>query len=292
MPAPYDERVPDVTRDHRTFTDARGVVIHYYVWAAAQPRAVVQLAHGLGEHALRYEWTAQRLVAAGYTVVADDHRGHGATGMEQYGGDASRLGRLGPGGLRATMSGISQLTGIIRDEHPELPIVLLGHSWGSLMAQHLVNVDPEPYAAVVLTGTAFRTLRHMNSGDLNRLHKHLGTTGNEWLSRDPEVAAAFAADPLTFYADVPKLFGYVDALRLLGRPRRMTKDLPVLIMIGAEDSLGGEASVRLLEAAYRGKAKLSDVTTVVYPEARHEVFNELNRDEVVDDLIEWVDARL
>jgi alpha-beta hydrolase superfamily lysophospholipase len=285
--------VPEaVPRDHRQFTDAQGVVIHYYVWSAPSPRAVVQLAHGLGEHALRYEWTAQQLVAAGFTVVADDHRGHGATGMGQYDGDTSRLGRLGPGGVRAAMAAIVQLTGIIRDGHPQLPIVLLGHSWGSVMAQHIANADSAPYAALVLTGTAFRTLRHMRSSNLNRLHKHLGTTGNEWLSRDPQVAAAFAADPLTFYANAQKLFGIRDGLRLLGRPKRMTKDIPVLIAIGAEDSLGGEASVRLLESAYRGRGGLTDVTTVVYPEARHEIFNELNRDEVVADLVQWLDARL
>jgi alpha-beta hydrolase superfamily lysophospholipase len=292
MPAPYDERVPDVTRDHRTFTDARGVVIHYYVWSAEEPKAVVQLAHGLGEHALRYERTAQRLVEAGYTVVADDHRGHGATGMQQHDGDTTRLGRLGPGGLRATVAAIEQLTGIIRMDRPGLPIVLLGHSWGSLMAQWIVDRDARPYAALVLTGTAYRTLRHMNSGDLSKRHRHLGDTGHEWLSRDPLVAQAFADDPLTFKAEAAKLFGYIDGLRLLGRPRRMTATLPVLIMIGGEDTLGGEASVRMLERAYRERSGLIDVTTTVYPEARHEVFNELNRDEVVDDLVRWLDARL
>ena len=75
-------------RDERTFVDADGVTIHFYVWRAGKPRGLVQIAHGLGEYATRYEDLAQDLVNAGFTVYADDHRGHGATGMEQWGGDA------------------------------------------------------------------------------------------------------------------------------------------------------------------------------------------------------------
>ena len=122
-------------RDHRTFVDAQGVTIHYYVWAPGRPKAVVQLAHGVGEHALRYELLAQELVNAGYAVYADDHRGHGATGVEMTDGDSSKMGRLGPGGLRATVQDLRDLTAIIRKEHPALPLVLLAHSWGSLMGQ-------------------------------------------------------------------------------------------------------------------------------------------------------------
>src|SRR3954468_9470352 len=106
--------MPTVTRTASTFVDAEGVTIHYYVWKAAAPKAVLQLTHGLGDHALRYERVAQDLVAAGYTVYADDHRGHGATGMQQYGGDATRLGKLGVGGLRATVEGVRQLSSLIR----------------------------------------------------------------------------------------------------------------------------------------------------------------------------------
>jgi alpha-beta hydrolase superfamily lysophospholipase len=78
---------PTVTRNDATFTDPQGVRIHWYSWRAPKPKAVIQLAHGLGDHALRYEQTANDLVAAGYSVYANDHRGHGATGMEQWGGD-------------------------------------------------------------------------------------------------------------------------------------------------------------------------------------------------------------
>ena len=280
----------DAGRQQHELVDPWGVHLTWYSWSAPQPRAVIQLAHGLGEHALRYEALAQRLVAAGYTVVADDHRGHGATGLAQWQGDASRLGRLGPGGLRAAVAGVRQLTAEVRQRHPDVPIVLLGQSWGSLMAQMILNADTDDYAAAVLTGTAFRTLRHMNSGDLNARHRHLGV--DQWLSRDPDAVAAFGADPLTFIANVPKLFGYADGLRLLGRPsRRVRSELPILLMVGSDDSLGGERSVRALAAAYR-RVGVADVETVVYPDARHEIFNETNRDEVVADLLAWLDAHL
>lgn len=281
-----------VTRTDHSFVDARGVTIHYYVWEAKAPKAVFQLTHGLGEHALRYERLAQDLVAAGYSVWADDHRGHGATGMQQYGNDVSRLGRLGPGGLRATVDDLRQFTAIIRSAHPDLPIVLFGQSWGSLMAQKVIDSNAEDYDAVVLAGTAYRTLRHMNGGDLSKRHKQPGGTGYEWLSRDPAVADAFVADPLTFFANAAKLFGIPDGLRLLGRPtRKMAKNLPVLIQIGSDDPLGGERSIEKLANAYARRSGLTDIEAIVYPDARHEVYNETNRDEVVADLIAWLDAR-
>ncbi len=281
-----------VTRTEHSFIDARRVTIHYYRWEAAKPKAVFQLTHGLGEHALRYERLAQELAAAGYSVWADDHRGHGATGMQQYGGDTARLGRLGPGGLRAAVDDVRDLTAIIREHNPGVPVVLFGQSWGSLMVQKVIDDAASDYDGVVLAGTAFRTLRDMNSGDLNARHKHLGDTGNEWLSRDVGVQEAFRDDPLTFYADARTLFGIRDALRLLGRPtRRMAKDLPILVLAGSEDSLGGEASVAKLANAYARRSRLTDVHVIVYPGARHEVFNEINRDEVVADLVGWLDAR-
>jgi alpha-beta hydrolase superfamily lysophospholipase len=277
--------------DH-TFVDAEGVTIHYYSWAAEHPKGVVQIAHGLGEYAGRYEYLAQALVAAGYTVYADDHRGHGQTGLGQYGGDSSKLGRLGQGGLRATIEAVRQLTGIARKENPDVPLAILGHSWGSLMVQTILNSHAGDYDAAILTGTAHRVPGGMNSGQLNAKHKHLGTSGYEWLSRDPKVSQAFLDDPLTFYADVLKLFGLADGLRLFGVPtRNIEKDIPLLIMIGSEDPLGGEKSVRNLAKAYISRSRLTDVEVIVYADARHEIFNEINRDEANTDLIAWLDER-
>lgn len=279
--------------EERTFVDAEGVTIHYYVWSAENPVAIVQLAHGLGEYARRHGPLAEDLCRVGFTVYANDHRGHGQTGLDQWAGDHAKLGKLGPGGLRAAVADLHQLTGIIHTEHPTVPIVLLGHSWGSLMAQMLLNEQAPDFAAAVLTGTAYRMPGLMAAGDLNKNHRHLGSTGYEWLSRDPEVAQAFAADPLCFTADALKLFGLRDGIRLFGLPKRnLGYDIPILIQIGSEDPLGGDKSVHRLADAYTDRSGLSDVRVFIYPDARHEVFNETNRGEVVTDLTVWLHAHL
>lgn len=286
-PRPYALSMPE-------FIDAHGVAIVYDVHPAeATPRGVVQLLHGLGEHVGRYSALIAALTAAGYTVYADDHRGHGRTGMTQYGGDAARLGRLGVGGMRAAVAACRQFTHLIRDENPGLPLILLGHSWGSLLAQILFNDEPEAYDAVILSGSALRAFGSTNVGSYNRRWHAKDALGTEWLSSDLEVGRAFVDDPLTTSAPPLKLFGIIGSLRLLGRPRRdLGVDVPVLLMVGRDDSVGGPRSVHRLADAYRSRSGLSDVTTLVYPDARHEIFNEVNQAEVRADLLAWLDRRI
>ena len=275
-----------------TYTDAHGRLVTYYVWPVPAARAVIQLAHGVGEHAQRYASLAADLNRAGYTVYADDHLGHGQTGLAQHGGDHTRLGRLGAGGLRAAVAGVHQLSTIIRSDNPNLPLALLGHSWGSFMAQMIVNEHAAEYDAVVLSGSAYRWPGYLDGGDLNRKHQALGTTGVEWLSRDPAVAAAFVADPLTTATPLAKLFGLREAARLFGRPAKdLPIDLPLLVLVGGDDTVGGERSALKLVNAYVKRSGLRDVRLIVYPGARHEVFNETNRDEVIGDLVAWLDER-
>lgn len=274
------------------FIDAHGIAIVYDVYPAKSPRAVVQLAHGVGEHAGRYAAVIESLVANGYSVYADDHRGHGRTGMKQYGGDASKLGRLGPGGMRATVAALWQFTQLIRDENPELPLILLGHSWGSFLSQMLLNEHPDAYDAVVLSGTALRWPGSMNGGDLNAPWKQKDANGLEWLSRDPAVAKSFHDDPLTTEVPLLKLFGPIEAAKLFGRPRKnLGHDVPVLIMVGREDTVGGALSAHKLAKAYRERSGLSDVTTLVYPDARHEIFNELDQEQTRAELLAWLETR-
>ncbi|WP_258371899.1 alpha/beta fold hydrolase [Curtobacterium sp. MCBD17_019] len=274
-----------------TFRDAWGIDVVYDTWSAADPHGVVQIAHGVGEHGGRYASLARDLVAAGWTVVVNDHRGHGRTGLRQHGGDRTQLGRLGPGGLRAAVAAVQQMTQVARQAHPGLPIVLLGHSWGSIMAQKIVNTASGEYDGLVLSGSAYRVPGWMNGGDLNKRHAHLGPTKYEWLTRDRAIIEAMAGDPLAAEADVIGLFGIADTLRLLGVPRRrIPHDLPLLLQVGSDDPLGGPRSVHRLARAYRGRAGLTDVRVHVYEGARHEVYNETNRDEVIADLVAWLNA--
>ena len=275
------------------FIDAHGIAIVYDVYQAEAPRGVVQLAHGVGEHAGRYGALIEALVAEGYSVYADDHRGHGRTGMKQHGGDASKLGRLGPGGMRATVAALWQFTELIRDENPNLPLILIGHSWGSFLSQMLLNEHPEAYDAVVLSGTALRWPGSMNAGDLNAPWKGKDSSGLEWLSRDPAVAKSFKDDPLTTETPLLKLFGVVEAAKLFGRPRKhLGRDVPVLIMVGRDDTVGGALSAHKLAQAYRDRSGLTDVTTLIYPDARHEIFNELDQAATRADLLAWLDTRI
>ncbi|MCS5720680.1 lysophospholipase [Herbiconiux sp. CPCC 203407] len=284
------------------FVDEVGVRITYYGWTVTRPKAVVQISHGVGEHGARYASLAADLNEAGYSVYAADQRGHGATGLAQHGGDRSKLGRLGPGGLRATVDDIRQLGVRIAREHPGVPLVLLGHSWGSLMVQKLVNSPAlTHYAGIVLSGTAYRMPGSMDGGDLTRKHRPVAVPGQspiagngfEWLSRDVAAQERAAGDELMFPAEVLKLFGLPDALRLFGRPaKRLDADVPLLILVGSDDTLGGRRSAEKLRDAYRTRSKLTDVTLTVYDDARHEIFNETNRLEVVADLVAWLDSRV
>lgn len=275
------------------FADAYGIPIVYDVHEAVDPRAVVQLLHGVGEHAGRYGALIEALVAAGYTVYADDHRGHGRTGLRQWGGDHRKLGRLGPGGLGAARDAVWTLTQRIREAHPDLPLVLLGHSWGSFLAQMLVDRHPDAYDAVVLSGSALRWPGALNAGDLNGPWTHLKGSGMEWLSSDEQIGRDFVADPLTTSVPLVKLFGPIEAAKLFGRPRRnLGRDVPMLLMVGRDDTVGGPRSVHLLADAYRARSGLTDVTTLVYPGARHEIFAERDQAVVRADLLAWLDARV
>jgi alpha-beta hydrolase superfamily lysophospholipase len=275
------------------FMDAHGVAIVYDVHPAQrEARAVVQLLHGVGEHSGRYGALIEALTADGYAVYADDHRGHGRTGVGQYGEASPHLGKLGPGGLPATIAAIWHLTQLTRAENPGLPLVLLGHSWGSFMAQKLVNAHPEAYDALVLSGSSLLWPGALNAGDLNAPWNEPGATGVEWLSSDRAVGEAFLADSLTTTTTLPKLFGPIDTLRLIGLPRKnLGRDIPTLLMVGRDDTVGGPRSVHRLADAYRTRSKFTDVTTLVYPNARHEIFNEVMQADVRADLLAWLDRR-
>lgn len=284
-----------MARREATFTDRWGVEITYDVYSlddTIEARGVVLLVHGIGEHAGRYAHVAAAFNSAGYIVYAPDVRGHGRTGVKAAGGNLSKLGRLGPGGLGGAIADMTALTEIIRRENPGLPVVLLGHSMGSIHGQILINNHAGDYEAVIFTGACSRTPGNMAAGDLNKPFKVAGGTGHEWLSRDPAVWQGFKADPWTFNADVLKIYGLVDGLKLFGRPKSGMAEVPILIAVGQDDSLGGEKSVLKLADDYLTRGGQSDVTVIVYPDARHEVFNETNKEQVLDDVISWLSERV
>ncbi|WXF91856.1 alpha/beta hydrolase [Curtobacterium flaccumfaciens pv. flaccumfaciens] len=278
-------------RGDASFTDAHGVEIVYSTWRAARPKGVVQIAHGVGEHGLRYEPLAQDLVRAGYTVHANDHRGHGRTGLTQWDGDHAKLGRLGPGGLRAAIAAVEQMSAVARADEPGLPLVLLGHSWGSLMAQRIVNTSSDRYDGVVLSASAYRLPGWMNSGDLNSRHAGSGPTKYEWLTRDRKIIDAMALDPPGGRGRRHRALRarrHPPAARCAAAGGSRTTSRCCCRSAPTTPS-GGPRSIERLAQAYRRRGRLSDVTVQVYEGARHEVYNETNRAEVIGDLVAWLD---
>lgn len=272
---------------HRTVLDADGVRIHAYVWEAEHPRALVHVLHGVGEHAQRYAPVAEMLRAAGFTVVADDHHGHGATGVEHRG-----LGRLGDRAIRGAIDAAETVTRAAHAEYPDLPVVLLGHSWGSFMAQKILARSAAHLDGVVLSGTSLALPGLTRQRDFNAPWAGEGATGLEWLSRDEDVQKQFAADPWCFDVDESPVWSFWESTAIAGFvPYRLDRDVPLLIQGGGDDSLGGERGPRLLGAAYRRWSRLSDVTTLVYPGARHEIYNETTREEILGDLVAWLTQR-
>jgi alpha-beta hydrolase superfamily lysophospholipase len=279
----------------RSFKDDFGVEIMFYEWPVAEPKAVIQIAHGLGEHARRYDAMAATLNKAGFSVYADDHRGHGQTGVKQLENkQIKRLGNLGPGGMAATYKQVADFSKLIKAENPNRPFVLLGHSWGSFIAQKIVNKYSDMYDAVILSGSALTMPGYLATGDFNKVWKKLpGSTGYEWLSRDVEIQNKFVADPLTFLAAAAQVLGVKNSLLMFGKPSKdVRRDLPILVQVGEADPIGGEYSNKALVEAYRKNAGIEDIELYVYHECRHEIYNELNKEAIIDDLVTWVNQRV
>ena len=279
----------------RTYSDAHGVEITFYVWAIPNPKAVVQIAHGLGDHARRYDHLADALNQAGYSVYADDHRGHGVTGSKQVAsGQTKTMGNLGPGGIKAAFEQVHEFTNLIKAENPNKKIVLFGHSYGSFIAQKLVNKYSAEYDAVILSGSSLLVPGVLGAGNFNKKWaKEKDATGYEWLSRDKEVGKKFAEDKYTFLADAAKVLGIPNGLQLFFTPKKgIREDLPLLIQAGSDDPIGGTRGNEMLANTYRNKCGLDNVTAIIYHDGRHEMYNEINKDEVIHDLLAFIKANV
>src|SRR5580692_1744051 len=277
------------------YPSSDGTQIAAYRWdSPGAPRAVVQLTHGMGEHAQRYDHVARALNDAGFAVYAQDHRGHGASA------DPGALGDLGRGSWPALVDDIGLLSAKIRADHPDLPLILLGHSMGSYAVQQYLLDHSADVDGAVLTGTAAIDLLEPSLDldqplDLTVFNAPFqpARTDYDWLSRDEAVVDAYIADPGSgFGIDVESAKAMFVGARRLADPAQvaaMRSDLPVYIAVGEADPVnGGLALLTPLTDRYQA-AGLTDVTVRVYPGARHEILNETNRDEVIAELNSWLD---
>ncbi len=276
------------TRTERTFDGVGGVRIVYDVWTPdTDPKGVVVLAHGLGEHARRYDHVAQRFGESGLVTYAMDHRGHGRSG-----------------GKRVYLREMSEYTedfhtmvGVAAADHPGLTLVVLGHSMGGGIVFAYGVEHPDDYAAMVLSGPAVAA-QDAVSPVMLFVAKLLGKIAPglpveelpvEAVSRDPAVVAAYVADPLVHHGKMPA--GIIRALLGVGEtmPQRAgALKAPLLVVHGEQDKLiPADGSRHLVECVGS-----TDVHLKVYPELYHEVFNEPERDVVLDDVVSWLEARL
>jgi alpha-beta hydrolase superfamily lysophospholipase len=278
-----------------SYKSADGTKITAYKWDPEDPpRAVIQITHGMGEHARRYDDVAEALNDAGFVVYAQDHRGHGASG------DPDAYGNLGPDGWRALVDDIGLLTAHIREDQPALPLILVGHSMGSFAVQQYLLDHSADVDAVVLTGTAAIDLlepaldldQPLDLAMFNAAFQP-SRTDYDWLSRDEAIVDAYIADPACgFGIDTDSAKGMFAGARRLADPAQlaaMRPSLPVYIAAGEADPVnGGLTLLTPLTDRYEA-AGLTDITVRIYPEARHEILNETNRDEVIAELNRWID---
>ncbi|MEU1665248.1 alpha/beta hydrolase [Streptomyces sparsogenes] len=299
--------------DHLPTPD--GVRLATYTWLPEtdSPRAIVQIAHGAAEHAQRYDRSARYLCAHGYAVVASDHRGHGATAAST--GGYGVVGEEGDG-WRATVKDLRTVGDRARRTLPGIPLFLLGHSMGSMLARDCAQEYGEDLAGLILSGT-FRSLPATEPDQaIAHLEAEIAQGGRTALSgfttqlfasfNDPyESAPATSGSPATprRWPPTPRTSdaaspsapaspstGSAPSARSTTpttRPRIPTR-LPVHIAVGAEDPCNQRMTLvyELLEDfRYLGT---HDLTWKAYPGARHEILNETNRDEVQQDLLTWL----
>jgi alpha-beta hydrolase superfamily lysophospholipase len=272
--------------DHRfRYEGADGASLAGFRWSGgAKPRAVIQLAHGAGEHAMRYLEPLTPIIEAGYVVYAADHRGHGMTsGM-------TSLGDFGAGGAPAAVDDMAVLARLIREREPGLPLILFGHSMGAMFSQAWLLDHSALIDALVLSGTAGPGPR--SAGGPNAAFPN-PRTDYDWLSRDEAEVDKYIADPFCGIRFKPESAASFQALRErradVEALSKVKKGLPVYVVVGDADPIN-DGLKRLTPLVDAYKAAGFAVTLKVYPGGRHEMLNETNRDEVVADLKVWLDS--
>jgi alpha-beta hydrolase superfamily lysophospholipase len=265
-----------------------GTKLFAYRWLPPGPvRGVLQVSHGMGEHALRYREPLAPLIDSGIAVYANDHRGHGRTSPDT-------LGDFGPGGFAALVDDMAVLSRRIRAEHPTTKLVLMGHSMGSFAAQIYVAQHSDLIDGYVLSGSAALDRLEAPKGGLSAIGAGMEKprTPFDWLSRDAAEVDKYIADPLCGFTviEAGRASMFAAAAPALDPARLATirKSLPVYIFAGDKDPINADLT-RLMPLVDRYRALGLNVTTDFYAGGRHEMLNETNRAEVVAKLQAWIE---
>ena len=281
-----------------------------------QPKAIFQIVHGMTEYIDRYAGFAEFLAENGYIVYAEDHLGHGKSVQS-----AEYYGYFGLKGNEWMITDIRQMTKIAMEENPGLPVILLGHSMGSFLVRQYITEDngkwAEDLSGVIIMGTGWQPAIAMKFG--KAIAKMLGTdtlgktvpmleaiafgsylkriknprTNKDWLTRDAKLVEKYTVDPLCMFHFTANGFYHMFASMEKAMDTKLMKlipaGLPLLLTSGAEDPVGnyGEG-VRKAFVAYQENTDC-DVNIEIYPDDRHEILNELNKDEVYADLLEFAE---
>lgn len=295
-----------------------GAILNLYVRDADAPaRAVVQINHGLAEHAARYGRFADFLAARGYHVYAHDHRGHGGTSAP-----GAPLGRFAQkDGVEYVLADVGAVHDRIADQHPGLPVVIFGHSMGGLIALNFTLRHSEPIAAAAIWNANFsagmlgrlaqailaferfrlgsdvpsRMLPKLTFGDWAKKVPN-ARTAFDWLSRDPAEVDLYVADPLCGWDASVSMWIDIFDLVFAGADDRnfaaVRKDLPFNLAGGERDpATDGGKAVEALASRMR-RMGFSNLVSKVYMETRHESLNEINREPIMADFAAWLDRTI
>ncbi|WP_028536771.1 alpha/beta hydrolase [Paludibacterium yongneupense] len=296
-----------------TAGDGEAITLHGWMPDAAA-RGVVLLSHGMSEHGARYDTFARTLVLAGWIVYAHDHRGHGA-GARIRGWFAER------DGWERVVDDLHAVREWAVAQHPGLPVFLFGHSMGSFIARSYVVRHGDGLAGLILSATGYRqgvvaramrkiarlTARFGNKEDPSRVMGCLvfgsfnltfipSRSPVDWLTRDTAEVDRYLADRLCGFPPTSAMWidlfdGVIEMERAEKNGSRLPKHCPLLLLAGSRDPVSlGRFGLEQLARRYR-RAGAGDVTVKVYRGGRHEMHNELNRDEVMADLATWLDQR-
>lgn len=295
-----------------------GCDIELYVYEPhvdLRTRGVIQLVHGSCEHAKRYEPFIDYLIQQGYIVYANDHRGHGqsVSSPEDYGYFGEQ------NGWQMMVDDLKVINDLIHAHYPDLPIIMLGHSMGSFLARHYAIDYGETINGLILSGTAHHPKMQLIAGKwtsklakkikgskdrsalIHRLsygafNKGIETlrTPSDWICYDEDVVDEFTRDPSCGFvftnAGFYDLFSGLLYITQFKNISKMPYDLPVLLISGEDDPVGGMGDMVQKTYETMKQAQLTNVKMKLYPNMRHEILNEFDKDLVYQDIIDWLES--